>query len=168
MGCSVCGHLYEQKRTQNTTQYKVDFDVAGRQNTMTAISLEIEEREEPWFDDDWGTTVVQQRVHRNQVANERVGKLEYPHNGQGMYVITNEEELNSWGHARGVSCSLHQNVLMESKATLRRKQYAIHPGASAIHLTNLDAKRTERNVQWAKQHLSVTKRKDTEPYSSSQ
>jgi primary-amine oxidase len=44
--------------------------------------------------------------------------------------------------------------------------YAIHPGP-LCRLTNLDAKRTERNVEWAKSHLGVSRRKDSEGRSSS-
>ena len=60
-------------------------------------------------------------------------------------MITNEDTTNAWGNPRG---------------------YTIHPGP-LVHLTNLDSKRTENNVNWAKHHLGVSRRKDTEPCSSS-
>ncbi|WRT68805.1 uncharacterized protein IL334_005785 [Kwoniella shivajii] len=114
--------------------YKVDFDIAGTKNSLIAAMLEIEEVEQPWADEDWGKTFKQQKVVRRQIASENESKLEYPRNMEGMYVITNEEEQNTWGNSRG---------------------YAIHPGASNIHLTNLDCKRTQDNVNWAKHHLSL-------------
>jgi Copper amine oxidase, enzyme domain len=60
----------------------------------------------------------------------------------------------------------------------------IHPGISNIHMvgqvveglflnseslyqTNLKSKRTERNVNFAKHHFAVSRRKDSEPSSSS-
>ena len=43
---SWCPHL---------TADKIDFDVAGRENSFMAVSLEMEDKDEPWFDDDWGT-----------------------------------------------------------------------------------------------------------------
>lgn len=63
---------------------------------------------------------------------------------EGAYVVTNEDELNAWGNPRG---------------------YAIHPGP-LCRLTNLDAKRTENSVNWAKHHLAVSRRHDHEPSSS--
>ncbi|WVQ80316.1 hypothetical protein IAT38_002421 [Cryptococcus sp. DSM 104549] len=126
--------------------YKVDFDIAGVKNSLTSAMLEIEEIETPWADDDWGKSFIQQRINRKKIMTEEESKLEYPKNMEGLYIISNEDELNEWGNPRG---------------------YAIHPGASTIHLTNLHAKRTENNVNWAKHSLAVTQRHDNEPYSSS-
>ncbi|KAK6902868.1 hypothetical protein I203_108128 [Kwoniella mangroviensis CBS 8507] len=126
--------------------YKVDFDIAGTRNSLMSAMLEMEETTAPWVDEDWGETFKQQRVVRKMIKSENDCKLEYAKNMEGMYIVTNEEEHNSWGNARG---------------------YAIHPGASTIHLTNLDCKRTENNVNWAKHSLAVTRRHDNEPYSSS-
>ncbi|WVQ70156.1 uncharacterized protein L199_008381 [Kwoniella botswanensis] len=126
--------------------YKVDFDIAGTRNSLMSAMLEMEETTAPWVDEDWGETFKQQRVVRKMIKSENDSKLEYAKNMEGMYIVTNEEEHNSWGNARG---------------------YAIHPGASTIHLTNLDCKRTENNVNWAKHSLAVTRRHDNEPYSSS-
>ena len=64
---------------------------------------------------------------------------------EGAYVVTNENATNAWGNPRG---------------------YTIHPGP-LVHLTNLDAKRTENSVNWAKHHLGVSRLHDTEPASSS-
>jgi primary-amine oxidase len=64
---------------------------------------------------------------------------------EGAYVVTNEAKHNAWGSPRG---------------------YALHPGP-LCHLANLDAKRTEHSVNWAKHHLGVSVHKDTEPSSSS-
>lgn len=35
-----------------------------------AVSLEMEDKEEPWFEDDWGSTVRQQVLKRTMIANE--------------------------------------------------------------------------------------------------
>ncbi|WWD21794.1 hypothetical protein CI109_106282 [Kwoniella shandongensis] len=125
--------------------YKVDFDIAGTRNSLTAATLETETITTPWVNDDWGKTFTQQRINRKKILTEDDSRLEYPKNMEGNYIITNEEEHNAWGYPRG---------------------YAIHPGASAIHLTNLNCKRTQDNVNWAKHHLSVTRRHDNEPTSS--
>ncbi|KAJ7168667.1 amine oxidase catalytic domain-containing protein [Mycena filopes] len=126
--------------------YKFDFDIAGTRNSLMAVSLENEVVQQPWFDDDWGQDVHQQKIVRRMIRNESDALLEYPKNYEGVYAVVNEEELNRWGYPRG---------------------YAIHPGVSPIHLTNLDSKRTEHNVNFAKHHLAVSRRKDSEPSSSS-
>lgn len=64
---------------------------------------------------------------------------------QGAYVVHSPSNLNRWGNPRG---------------------YVIHPGP-LCRLTNLESKRTEKNVNWAKQHLAVSRRKEEEPSSSS-
>jgi len=125
--------------------YKLDFDIAGMRNSLMAISLENEIVQQPWFEDDWGQDVRQQKIVRKFVTNESDALLDYPKNYEGVYVIVNQEELNRWGYPRG---------------------YAIHPGMSPIHLTNLDSKRTENNVNFAKHHLAISRRKDSEPSSS--
>ncbi|KAJ7767175.1 amine oxidase catalytic domain-containing protein [Mycena metata] len=125
--------------------YKFDFDIAGTRNSLMAISLENEVVQQPWFDDDWGEE-HQQKIVRKMIRNESDALLDYPKNYEGVYAIVNEEELNRWGYPRG---------------------YAIHPGVSPIHMTNLDSKRTKHNANFAKHHLAVSRRKDSEPSSSS-
>ncbi|KAJ7846914.1 amine oxidase catalytic domain-containing protein [Mycena leptocephala] len=126
--------------------YKFDFDIAGTRNSLMAISLENEVVQQPWFDDDWGQDVYQTKIVRTMVRNESDALLDYPKNLEGAYVIVNEEELNRWGYPRG---------------------YAIHPGVSPVHLTNLNSKRTQNNANFGKHHLAVSRRKDSEPSSSS-
>ncbi|KAJ6512637.1 amine oxidase catalytic domain-containing protein [Mycena sanguinolenta] len=130
----------------HVVNYKFDFDIAGTRNSFMAVSLENEVVEQPWFGDDWGQDVHQQKIVRTMIRNESDALLDYPKNLEGAYVIVNEEQLNRWGYPRG---------------------YAIHPGVSPIHLTNLDSKRTRNNANFAKHHLAVSRRKDSEPSSSS-
>ncbi|CAK5268221.1 unnamed protein product [Mycena citricolor] len=125
--------------------YKVDFDIAGTANSFMAISLENEVTSFPWFEEDWGA-VNQQKIVRKYVANESDALLDYPHNLEGAFLIVNKEAHNRWGNPRG---------------------YVVHPGVSAIHMTNLDNKRTEHNVNFAKQQFAVSVRKETEPSASS-
>jgi primary-amine oxidase len=63
-----------------------------------AVSLENEVVQQPWFDDDWGQDVHQQKIVRTMVRNESDALLDYPKNLEGAYVIVNEEELNRWGY----------------------------------------------------------------------
>ncbi|KAJ7067387.1 amine oxidase catalytic domain-containing protein [Mycena amicta] len=126
--------------------YKFDFDIAGTRNSLMAVTLENEVVQQPWFGDDWGQEVNQQKIVRKIVKSEDDALLDYPKNLEGAYVILNQEELNRWGNPRG---------------------YAIHPGMSPIHLTNLNNKRTEKNMNFAKHHVGVSRRKETELTSSS-
>ncbi|KAF7289645.1 Amine oxidase catalytic domain-containing protein [Mycena chlorophos] len=126
--------------------YKLDFDIAGTRNSFMKITLENEVVQQPWFADDWGQDVSQQKIVREIVKTEDDTLLDYPRNLEAAYVVLNQEELNKWGNPRG---------------------YAIHPGMSPIHLTNLNNKRTEKNMNFAKQHIGVTRRKETELSSSS-
>jgi primary-amine oxidase len=71
-----------------------------------------EEVTQPWFDDDWGQTVIQQKITREYITNEDDALLKYPTNFQGGYAIVNQEETNKWGVPRG---------------------YNIHPGYSPVH-----------------------------------
>lgn len=86
------------KLIHTCSNYKFDFDIAGTRNSLMAISLENEVVEQPWFDDDWGRDVHQQKIVRTMVRNESDALLDYPKNYEGLYAIVNEEELNRWGY----------------------------------------------------------------------
>ncbi|THH32251.1 hypothetical protein EUX98_g1956 [Antrodiella citrinella] len=125
--------------------YKVDLDIAGADNSLLHTSTAQEQITEAWFDEDWGQTVVQQKIHRDYIANEDDAKLQYPSNVQGIYSIVNKQQTNSWGLPRG---------------------YAIHPGDSPIRNTVVGSKRLLNNANWARYNMAVSKRKDTELSSS--
>ncbi|KAJ9102657.1 hypothetical protein QFC19_004766 [Naganishia cerealis] len=126
--------------------YRVDFDIDGTANSVHRLNLEVVSQERPWFtDDDWGRIDSAQKVVTRQLMSEDDGKIDYGTNSGGMVYITNEASKNKWGVSKG---------------------YAVHPGASNIHLTNLESKRTHKNVEWAKHSLHVVRHKDEEPYSS--
>lgn len=92
--------------------YKVDLDIVGTSNSLLYTHTSQEEVTHPWFDDDWGTTVIQQKITRDYIDNENDALLKLPLNFQGGYSIVNKDETNQWDIARG---------------------YAIHPGYSPIH-----------------------------------
>jgi Cu2+-containing amine oxidase len=71
---------------------------------------------QPWFDEDWGQTVIQQKITREYITNENDALLKYPNNFQGGYALVNQEKTNKWGIPRG---------------------YAIHPGYSPVHNARL-------------------------------
>ncbi|KZO98363.1 amine oxidase catalytic domain-containing protein [Calocera viscosa TUFC12733] len=126
--------------------YKVDLDIAGVENSLLETSTAVEEVTQPWFDDDWGQTVLQQHIIHRYIATEDDSLLKYPKNFQGGYSIMNRNATNSWGNARG---------------------YAIHAGVNAIHNTVVGSKRLLKNAAWAQYNIAVSQRKETEPSSSS-
>ncbi|KIY43143.1 amine oxidase catalytic domain-containing protein [Fistulina hepatica ATCC 64428] len=125
--------------------YKVDLDVVGVRNSLLQTTTAQEEVTVPWYDDEWGPTVLQQRITKSYIDNEDNAKLRWPANFQGGYSIVNKEALNQWGYPRG---------------------YAIHPGLSPIYNTVVGSKRLLKNAQWAFYNLAVSRRKETEPSSS--
>ncbi|KAH9914348.1 amine oxidase catalytic domain-containing protein [Fomitopsis serialis] len=126
--------------------YKVDLDVAGERNSLLFTHTHQEEIEQPWFEDDWGSTVLQQKITRTFVENEDDALLKFPYNFQGGYSLVNRDEKNKWGIPRG---------------------YAIHPGYNPVYNTVVGSKRLLENANWARYNLAVSKRKETEPTSSS-
>ncbi|KAI0077065.1 amine oxidase catalytic domain-containing protein [Panus rudis PR-1116 ss-1] len=126
--------------------FKVDLDIAGLENSLLYTHTSQEELTQPWFDEDWGQTVIQQRINRDYIETEDEALLKFPTNFQGGYSFVNKEKHNSWKTPRG---------------------YAIHAGYSPIHNTVVGSKRLLNNANWARYNLAVSKRKETEPTSSS-
>ncbi|KAF8426834.1 copper amine oxidase [Boletus edulis BED1] len=126
--------------------YKVDLDVAGTANSLLKTTTSQEAVTHPWFNDDWGSEVIQRTIRREYITNENDALLKLPGNFQGGYSVVNQEEKIKWGTVRG---------------------YAIHPGYSPIHTTVVGSKHALNNVNWARYNLAVSRRKETEPSSSS-
>ncbi|KAK1234331.1 hypothetical protein PQX77_002470 [Marasmius sp. AFHP31] len=125
----------------------VDFDIAGTKNSLLETTTHQEEVEHPWLDDDdWGYTTVQQKVTKRYIESEDEALLKYPHNFQGHYAIVNQDNKNAWGYPRG---------------------YIVHAGLNPVHTGVVGSKRTLENAHWARYNLAVSKRKETEPSSSS-
>ena len=70
--------------------------------SISTVSLEVQEIEQPWYDDDWGTSNIQQAIVKRKHLNESTAKFEHPKNGEGMLVVSNEGALNAWGVPRAV------------------------------------------------------------------
>lgn len=108
--------------------YKVDLDVAGEDNSLLFTHTHQETVEHPWFEDDWGSSVLQQKITRTYIESENDALLKFPYNFQGGYALVNKDALNKWGTPRG---------------------YAIHPGYNPVHnvglprvfITDADAQR---------------------------
>ena len=91
---------------------RVDMDIAGTSNSLLYTSSKQEEVPRPWLEDDeWGNTVIQQKIVKEYIENENDAMLRYPPNFAGGYSIVNRDITNAWGYPRG---------------------YLIHPGNSPI------------------------------------
>ncbi|KIY73996.1 amine oxidase catalytic domain-containing protein [Cylindrobasidium torrendii FP15055 ss-10] len=138
---TTMGNLHD-----HVINFKVDFDIAGQKNSLLETTTAQEEVEQPWFDDDWGKTVMQQKITKRFIDTEDGALLKWPANFQGGYSVVNKDATNSWGYPRG---------------------YAVHPGMSSVHNTVVGSKRLLNNANWARYNMAVSKRKETEPSSSS-
>lgn len=88
--------------------FRVDLDIVGSSNSLLETTTSQEAVHQPWFDpipgeddDEWGSTVIQQKITRRIIETEDDSKLKYPVNFQGGYAIVNQEEQNRWGRPRG-------------------------------------------------------------------
>ncbi|KAF8805988.1 amine oxidase catalytic domain-containing protein [Phlegmacium glaucopus] len=127
--------------------FKVDMDIAGTSNSLLRTISKQEEVPRPWLDEDsdWGKTVIEQKIMKEYIENEKDALLRYPPNFTGAYSFVNRDITNAWGYPRG---------------------YAVHPGNSPIFNTVVGSKRMLKNANWAHYNLAVSLRKETEPSSS--
>ena len=92
--------------------FKVDLDIVGQENSLLFTHTDQEEVTHPWFDEDWGQQVIQQKITRDYIETEDDALLKFPQNFQGGYSFVNKNKTNRWDIPRG---------------------YAIHPGYSPVH-----------------------------------
>ncbi|KAK0207087.1 copper amine oxidase [Desarmillaria ectypa] len=137
---TTMGNLHD-----HVINFKIDFDIGGIENSLLETTTSQEVVTQPWFDDDWGQEVIQQKITKKIIENENDALLKYHQNFQGVYSIINQDNKNAWDLPRG---------------------YAIHPGYSPIHNTVVGSKRLLNNANWARYNLAVSHRKETEPSSS--
>lgn len=90
----------------------MDLDILGEKNSLLHTRTVQEEIEQPWLEDDWGSTIIQQKIIREYITNEDHAMLKYPTNFQGGYAFVNKDVTNKWSNPRG---------------------YAIHAGLNPIH-----------------------------------
>lgn len=77
-----------------------------------------EEVTQPWFDDEWGTTGIQQRVSRDYIQTEADSRVNYPANFQGGYSIVNKDKHNDFGTVRGYTIMAGPNPIHAVSAVL--------------------------------------------------
>ncbi|XP_053322032.1 amiloride-sensitive amine oxidase [copper-containing] [Spea bombifrons] len=121
--------------------YKVDFDVAGTENSFETISLRYENISNPWSPGDY---VVQSRKVHTLRRTERQAAFRFGKPFPKHLMFQNPNKMNKWGHPRSY-----------------RIQYNSH-GDSVLPR----GWKEEKGVSWSRYRLAVTRYSDAEMASS--
>ena len=125
--------------------FKADLDIAGTANTLMRIRIEPTTVSYPWDEADM---VPRNTMRLTSSPVIRETGLDWPRNSGEIYVVINNNSVNSWGEKRG---------------------YRINPGTgmgTPPHLTALNTTSLRRSAEWASKNLWIVKQKDTEPKSA--
>lgn len=122
--------------------YKVDLDIAGRENSFESMNLKYENFTNPWSPEH---SIVQSRLHRTQHQTERSAAFRYGKKFPRYVHFYNPNTKNKWGHEKGF-----------------RIQFNSH-GNSVLPR----GWKEENGISWARYPLAVTRHKDVESTSSS-
>ncbi|XP_068160316.1 diamine oxidase [copper-containing] [Antennarius striatus] len=122
--------------------YKVDLDIAGRENSFETLDLKFVNVTKPWSPNH---NVVQSRLHRTEHKTERSAAYRFGKKFPRYVSFTNPNEKNKWGH---------------------QKSYRIQFNSHA-HSVLPRGWREENGISWSRYPLAVTRHKDSERTSSS-
>ena len=122
--------------------YKADFDILGTDNSFEISELKAKTVTQPWFPELGEFEQIE--LEKSYLQTE--APLNYAPNGQAMYCVVNRNETNKWGTERG---------------------YRIVPGRSNVHLSTLKSPFSRWQSEMSKNHLSITRYHDTEPFANS-
>ncbi|KAH8883689.1 amine oxidase catalytic domain-containing protein, partial [Thozetella sp. PMI_491] len=116
--------------------FKLDMDINGTANTLERIDVNPVTASFSWTDQKLNTM----KIDRSFIENEDQGKINWAPNSASMYTVVNKDAKNQWGELRG---------------------YRLIPG-SVAHLTVQNSTIAGNSVNFATNHLFVTKQKDSE------
>lgn len=119
----------------------------------------------PWLDDDWGQHVIQQKITKEYIKNENDAMLKHALNYQGSYALVNQDAKNRWGYPRGYA--IHPGYNSIHNVRTQRAASALYRFANTISKSVVGSKRLLNNANWARYNLAVSRRKESEPMSSS-
>ncbi|KAF4087856.1 hypothetical protein AMELA_G00076090 [Ameiurus melas] len=122
--------------------YKVDLDIAGRDNSFESINLKYVNFTNPWSSQH---TIKQSILSRTQHETERSAAFRFGKKFPRYVHFYNPNQKNKWGHQRGY-----------------RIQFNSH-----AHSVLPRGWREENGIPWSRYPLAVTRHKDSEPTSSS-
>jgi primary-amine oxidase len=122
--------------------FKADFDVLGRKNTVELVKVTPVTRSFSWSG---GKTRNTMALARSSIASENESRLNWDANGQTQLVVINTDSPNRFGEYPG---------------------YRIAPSTPPQHLTVQDSSALVDAARWANHDVQITLQKDTEPRSS--
>ena len=125
---------------------RVDMDIAGTSNSLLYTSSKQEEVPRPWLeDDDWGNTVIQQKITKEYIENENDALLRYPPNFSGAYSIVNRDITNAWGYPRGYLIHPGNSPIFNVRNFCKRMNLHL-PMFFSFFLSRLDGRRFQEDV----------------------
>ncbi|KAJ8413274.1 hypothetical protein AAFF_G00092700 [Aldrovandia affinis] len=122
--------------------YKVDLDIAGRENSFETMDLGFHNFTNPWSPKH---TIKQSRLIRTQHKTERDAAFRFGKRFPRYLHFYNPNKENKWGHKKGY-----------------RIQYNSH-GHSVLPRGWME----ENGISWSRYQMAVTRHKDSESTSSS-
>eukprot|EP00795_Rhopilema_esculentum_P010713 gene10713-19489_t len=122
--------------------YKVDLDVAGVKNSYQTVDVIARNVSYEWEDN---TYRIKKQIVKEKKAREKDAVLRYDFQKPKYYVFMNENEKNAYGNSKGYRIDIQNKVKQ-----LYTDDYYI-----------------TKSCAWTKYQMSVTKRKDLEPFGSS-
>ncbi|XP_058244585.1 amiloride-sensitive amine oxidase [copper-containing] [Hemibagrus wyckioides] len=132
----VLGNLHT-----HLVHYKVDLDIAGRDNSFESIELKYVNFTNPWSSQH---TIKQATLSRTQHETERSAAFRFGKMFPRYLHFYNPNQKNKWGHQRGyrIQFNSHANSVLPR------------------------GWREENGIPWSRYPLAVTRHKDSEPTSS--
>ncbi|XP_041924141.1 amiloride-sensitive amine oxidase [copper-containing] [Alosa sapidissima] len=122
--------------------YKVDLDIAGRENSFESMELKFVNVSNPWSP---GHTIQQSLLAKKQHETERSAAFRFGKKFPRYLHFYNPKQENRWGHKKGY-----------------RIQFNSH-----AHSVLPKGWKEENGISWARYPLAVTRHKDSEATSSS-
>ncbi|KAK3550982.1 hypothetical protein QTP70_011457 [Hemibagrus guttatus] len=132
----VLGNLHT-----HLVHYKVDLDIAGRDNSFESIDLKYVNFTNPWSSQH---TIKQSTISRTQHETERSAAFRFGKKFPRYLHFYNPNQKNKWGHQRGYRIQFNSHA------------YSVLPRGW----------REENGIPWSRYPLAVTRHKDNEPTSS--
>ncbi|TIB73500.1 hypothetical protein E3Q23_03021 [Wallemia mellicola] len=123
--------------------FKVDLDIAGKENSIEKRQVFVSEDKFDWMDDD-EPPVRQKKIKSSVMNREQDAIIDWDGNTSSLWLIGNQNSTNTYGYPRS---------------------YRIIPH-SVIH-NIVDGYKMERNAKFADHHAFVTVNKDNERSASS-
>ncbi|XP_069815378.1 diamine oxidase [copper-containing]-like [Dendropsophus ebraccatus] len=140
-GSKVHSHVLGNLHT-HLIHYKVDIDVAGRENSFETINLKYENISNPWSP---GHFIVQSRMEKTIRISEAKAAFRFGSPLPRYLMFLNPNKKNKWGHEKSY-----------------RIQYNSH-----AHSVLPRRWAEEKGVSWSRYSLAVTRHSDQELSSSS-